>query len=164
MKIGLVSLGCPKNLVDSEVMLGLAEQGDAPRALTRVNGRGVPVAGLAVSAAAPALCVVVNYVMPGEAFELLMMLVVAALVINWGMISLTHLRFRRHLASTGRAPAFRSPAAPYTNYLCLAFMAAILVVMSLTPGMWLAVLIAPAWVAVLAGFYWLRVKSRRALD
>ncbi|MBA2353125.1 MAG: 30S ribosomal protein S12 methylthiotransferase RimO, partial [Acidobacteria bacterium] len=25
MKIGLVSLGCPKNLVDSEVMLGLAE-------------------------------------------------------------------------------------------------------------------------------------------
>jgi ribosomal protein S12 methylthiotransferase len=26
MKIGLVSLGCPKNLVDSEVMLGLAEE------------------------------------------------------------------------------------------------------------------------------------------
>jgi ribosomal protein S12 methylthiotransferase len=27
MKIGMVSLGCPKNLVDSEVMLGLAQQG-----------------------------------------------------------------------------------------------------------------------------------------
>src|SRR5690242_11724320 len=26
MKIGMVSLGCPKNLVDSEVMLGLARQ------------------------------------------------------------------------------------------------------------------------------------------
>ena len=26
MKIGFVSLGCPKNLVDTEVMLGLAEQ------------------------------------------------------------------------------------------------------------------------------------------
>src|SRR5688572_20922330 len=26
MKIGFVSLGCPKNLVDSEVMLGLAEE------------------------------------------------------------------------------------------------------------------------------------------
>src|SRR6478672_3530409 len=26
MKVGLISLGCPKNLVDSEVMLGLAEQ------------------------------------------------------------------------------------------------------------------------------------------
>src|SRR5947207_14289638 len=26
MKVGLISLGCPKNLVDSEVMLGLAER------------------------------------------------------------------------------------------------------------------------------------------
>src|ERR671916_2400833 len=26
MKIGLISLGCPKNLVDSEVMMGLARQ------------------------------------------------------------------------------------------------------------------------------------------
>ena len=25
MKIGMISLGCPKNLVDSEVMLGLAQ-------------------------------------------------------------------------------------------------------------------------------------------
>src|SRR6185295_15934221 len=33
MKIGLISLGCPKNLVDSEVMLGLAR--DAGHELTR---------------------------------------------------------------------------------------------------------------------------------
>src|SRR5438045_4651521 len=26
MKVGLISLGCPKNLVDSEVMLGLTQQ------------------------------------------------------------------------------------------------------------------------------------------
>ena len=31
MKIGLVSLGCPKNLVDSEVMLGLAQQAPVTR-------------------------------------------------------------------------------------------------------------------------------------
>ena len=33
MKIGMVSLGCPKNLVDSEVMLGLAQK--AGHQLTR---------------------------------------------------------------------------------------------------------------------------------
>src|SRR3954469_6961072 len=27
VKVGMISLGCPKNLVDSEVMLGLAQQG-----------------------------------------------------------------------------------------------------------------------------------------
>ena len=26
VKVGMISLGCPKNLVDSEVMLGLAQQ------------------------------------------------------------------------------------------------------------------------------------------
>ena len=33
VKVGLISLGCPKNLVDSEVMLGLAQQ--AGHELTR---------------------------------------------------------------------------------------------------------------------------------
>src|SRR5919201_6174997 len=33
VKVGLISLGCPKNLVDSEVMLGLAQQ--AGHQLTR---------------------------------------------------------------------------------------------------------------------------------
>ena len=36
MKIGMISLGCPKNLVDSEVMLGLAQQ--AGHELTRDAG------------------------------------------------------------------------------------------------------------------------------
>ena len=49
----------------------------------------------AVSAVATALCVVINYVMPGKAFALLMAPVVAALVINWAMICITHLKFRR---------------------------------------------------------------------
>ena len=38
MKIGLISLGCPKNLVDSEVMLGLAQQ-RRPRAHRRRRRR-----------------------------------------------------------------------------------------------------------------------------
>lgn len=149
---------------NSRMLLGLASQGDAPRALARVNGRGVPVASLAVSAGATATCVVVNYAMPGEAFELLMMLVVAALVINWGMISLTHLRFRRHMAAEGRRPAFRSPAYPYADYLCLAFMAGVFAIMYMTPGMSLAVLVAPVWIALLAGFYWLRRRTARTPD
>ena len=41
MKIGFVSLGCPKNLVDSEVMLGLAAAG-RPHADRRRRRRGRP--------------------------------------------------------------------------------------------------------------------------
>lgn len=144
---------------NSRMLLGLAEQGDAPRFLDRVNGRGVPVPALAVSAGATALCVLVNYLIPAEAFQVLMMLVVAALVINWGMISLTHLKFRARMDADSRRPAFLSPLAPWSNYLCLAFMVGILAVMALTPGMGVAVLLMPLWVAVLGGIYWLQRRA-----
>ena len=39
MKIGLVSLGCPKNLVDSEVMLGLAQQAGHELTQDAADGR-----------------------------------------------------------------------------------------------------------------------------
>lgn len=49
---------------NSRMLFGLAQQGNAPRALLRVNHRGIPLTALAVSAVATALCVVINYVMP----------------------------------------------------------------------------------------------------
>lgn len=147
---------------NSRTLFGLALQGHAPRLIARIDRRGVPVAALAVSAAATALCVVVNYALPGKAFELLMMLVVAALVINWSMISLTHLKFLASPHRTGSGSAFPSPAAPWTNYLCLTFMAGVLVIMARTPDMALTVLAVPVWLALLAGLYRLRTRMGAA--
>jgi aromatic amino acid transport protein AroP len=120
---------------NSRMLYGLAKQGNAPRALLKLNRRGVPLAALGVSALATGVCVAVNYFMPGKAFGLLMGLVVSALIINWAMISWIHLRFR---AQKRRGPdhrLFRSLGYPLTNYLCLAFLAGILVVMYLTPDL-----------------------------
>jgi len=144
---------------NSRMLLGLALQGNAPRALTRINARGVPVAGLAVSAAVTALCVVVNYLIPTEALGILMSLVVAALVINWAMITITHLKFRQHLARQGKKAAFASPGAPVTNGICLVFVTGILVVIGLTPGIRTALLLIPTWVMLLGMAYILRREA-----
>ncbi|MDX3905720.1 MAG: amino acid permease [Pigmentiphaga sp.] len=144
---------------NSRMLLGLAVQGNAPRVFSRINGRGVPVAALGLSAAVTAVCVVINYLIPEEAFGLLMMLVVAALVINWGIISLTHLMFRRSMRRQSRHTAFRSLGYPWTNYLCLAFMLGILVVMYLTPGIRAAVFLIPVWIALLGVLYWVRRRA-----
>lgn len=146
---------------NSRMLLGLALQGHAPKALAHVNGRGIPVHALGVSAAATALCVVLNYVMPGEAFGMLMMLVVAALMINWACITITHLKFRQAKARAGETTAFRSLGYPFTNYLCLAFMAGIVVIMYLTPETRIAVWMMPAWLAVLGACYWLKQRTGR---
>lgn len=144
---------------NTRMLYGLAIQSNAPRALLKVNGRGVPLVALAVSACATAICVIVNYFLPSKAFEILMGLVVSALIINWAMISWIHLRFRASKRQAGQSTAFRSLAYPYSNYLCLAFLAGILVVMYLTPDLRISVYLIPAWLAVLGLGYW--SKQRR---
>jgi AAT family amino acid transporter/aromatic amino acid transport protein AroP len=144
---------------NSRMLYGLAGQGNAPRALLKVNSRGIPLVALGVSAVATAACVVINYLLPGKAFELLMGLVVSALIINWAMISFIHLRFRAAKRRAGETTLFRSLGYPLTNYLCLAFLAGILVVMWLIPDLRISVYLIPVWLAALAVGY--RLRNRR---
>ena len=146
---------------NSRMLYGLATQGHAPKALLAVNQRGVPLASLGVSALATALCVGVNYALPGKALGLLMGLAVGGMLINWAMISWSHLRFRAAKRAAGQATAFPSPAYPITNYLCLAYLAGIVAVMLATPDLRMSVYLIPAWLIVLAIGYRL-AEGRRA--
>ncbi|QDX28953.1 amino acid permease [Dickeya poaceiphila] len=134
---------------NSRMLYGLAKQGNGPQSLLKVDSRGVPVVAIGISALATALCVLINYLLPGKAFELLMALVVSALVINWAMISLAHLKFRAAKEREGATTRFKALWFPFGNYLCLAFMAGILVIMYLTPGIQISVLLIPVWLLVL---------------
>jgi aromatic amino acid transport protein AroP len=148
---------------NSRMLYGLAKQGNAPQALLKVNRRGIPLVALGVSALATAVCVVINYFMPGKAFELLMGLVVSALIINWAMISIIHLKFRHDKKRAGERTAFQSLGYPVTNYLCLAFLAGILVIMYLTPDLRSSVYLIPIWLAVLGISYRFRQKKAPAV-
>ncbi|MBK4724845.1 aromatic amino acid transporter AroP [Pantoea agglomerans] len=145
---------------NSRMLFGLAQQGNAPKALLKVDSRGVPVAAILMSATATAFGVLLNYLMPASAFELLMALVVSTLVINWAMISLSHLRFRKRLVEQGVQPRFKALLYPFGNWLCLIFMAGVLVIMAMTPGMAISVWLIPVWVGILAIGY--QVKRRTA--
>ncbi|CAI2417173.1 amino acid permease [Serratia liquefaciens] len=149
---------------NSRMLYGLAKQGNGPKSLLKVDGRGVPVIAIAVSATATAFCVLINYLIPGRAFELLMALVVSALVINWAMISLAHLKFRAAKNREGVEPKFKAFWYPFSNYLCLVFMTGILVIMYLTPGIQISVLLIPVWVAILAIGYIVKQRSQRAMS
>ena len=134
---------------NSRMLYGLAEQGDAPRMLMKVNRRGVPVLAIGVSALVTLLCVLVNYLVPQNALEMLMALAVAALVINWAMISLAHLKFRRAMVQQGVEPSFKAFWFPFANYLCLAFVAFILLIMLWLPGLRNSVFAMPFWLALI---------------
>ncbi|WP_455812598.1 aromatic amino acid transporter AroP [Pseudomonas graminis] len=147
---------------NSRMLFGLAQQGNAPKALLKVDSRGVPVISILFSAIATALCVLLNYLMPGEAFGLLMALVVSALVINWAMISLAHMKFRRKKDQQGVTTRFPALLYPLGNWICLLFLAGILVLMAMTPGMAISVWLIPVWIVILAVGYWIKNRTQRA--
>lgn len=146
---------------NSRMLYGLAKQGNGPKALLTVDRRGVPVIAIGISAAATALCVLINYLIPGKAFELLMALVVSALVINWAMISLAHLKFRKAKAQEGVQTKFKALLYPLGNYICLLFLTGILVIMFMTPGIQISVLLIPVWLVVLGIGYAMKQKRQR---
>ncbi len=90
---------------------------------------------------------------------MLMMLVVAAIVINWLVISYTHLKFKTSMNRMQTKTDFPSVAYPFTNYLCIAFMGGILLIMSSTPDMRVAVIMIPVWIGILSVAYFFKRKQ-----
>lgn len=147
---------------NSRMLYGLAVQGNAPRFLRTLNRQHVPVRATLVSSAFVALCIVINKIIPDQALGIMMSLVVSALIINWVIISMTHLFFRRQKDAEGVRTKFRMFWFPLTNYLCLIFLIGVLVIMWIT-GMKVPVELIPAWILLLYVSYRL-VKRKHSGD
>lgn len=143
---------------NSRMLYGLAEQGNAPRFLMKLNRHSVPTRAIIVSSCFAAICILINKFVPEEAFKILMSLVVSCLIINWIMISFTHLKFRQAKDFENIQTLFPSILYPFSNYVCMAFLAAILVIMTLT-GMHVSVLLIPVWLLVLYLTYFFKSKK-----
>lgn len=145
---------------NSRMLYGLAEQGNAPAFLSRLNKNHVPVKAILVSGLFAAICIVVNKLMPEKALEVLMSLVVSSLIINWIMISVVHLKFKKNKTEARVKTKFPSFIYPVSNYICLVFLTGILALMWIT-GMKLPVALIPLWVVFLYLCY-LLIKRKRA--
>ena len=142
---------------NSRMLYGLAKSDNAPKFFERLSTRGVPVNGILISSAITLLAAVLNYLLPDEVFMYMMAIVTGAVVISWIMIILTHLKFRQHCKAAGIVPKFKALFYPVSNYLCLAFLAMILVIMAMTDSMRPAVIVMPIWILAI----WLFYRSKR---
>ncbi|HLR50886.1 MAG TPA: amino acid permease [Candidatus Sphingobacterium stercoripullorum] len=144
---------------NSRMLYSLAEQGNAPKALMKLNKNQVPVLGIAVSAFFALICVVINKLIPEQALNILMSLVVSSLIINWIMISITHIYFRKNMTKRGLRSKFPTLWYPFSNYLSLAFLLLVLVMMWFT-GLKISVELIPIWLLLLYVMY--KVVDRRS--
>lgn len=144
---------------NSRMLFGLAEQGNAPRFLKKLNKNHVPIMAILVSSLFAAICIVINKVIPESAFEILMSLVVSTLIINWMMISFTHLKYRKQKDIEHVKTLFPSFMYPISNYICIVFLFGILVIMWFT-GLKISVELIPVWMIILYVSY-LAVKANK---
>ena len=133
---------------NSRMLFGLAEQGNAPKIFKQVNKQGVPIPAVLFSALLIFGCVLLNYFVPEDALGHLMYIVVGALVLNWAMITLTHLKFRQAMKKTAEITKFPALWSPVSNYIVLIFIATVLYIMW-TQGFKESVIMIPLWIVVM---------------
>lgn len=132
----------------------LAQFGQAPKAFGRVNANHVPSAAVTFSAILMGAGVVLNYVVPEEAFVWITSVSLVSALWTWSIIMIAHLRYRKAVAAgRARAVAFRMPGAPVINVVVVAFMIVVSGLLALDPGTRVALYVAPIWFALLGVGY-----------
>ncbi|MBV9345954.1 MAG: amino acid permease [Gammaproteobacteria bacterium] len=115
----------------SRMIMALATRGDAPRRLSHLNRRGVPVRAILLSTAFGYAAVVMNYVSPAHVFAFLVDSYGTVALFVYLLIALAELRLRRRLER--EAPArlrVRMWGYPALTLLAIAMMVAILAAMA----------------------------------
>ncbi|WP_086200358.1 amino acid permease [Acinetobacter sp. ANC 4169] len=130
---------------NSRMLYSLAQQGNAPKVFTKVNKQGVPIPAVLLSALLIFGCVLLNYFVPEKALSNLIYIVVGALVLNWAMITLTHLQFRRAKRVLNFKTFYPALWSPISNYIVLIFIGLILYIMW-QEGLMGAVIMIPIWI------------------
>ncbi|RSO85121.1 amino acid permease [Acinetobacter ursingii] len=148
---------------NSRMLYGLAQQGNAPAVFKKVNKEGVPIPAVLLSAVLIFGCVLLNYFVPEDALGHLMYVVVGALVLNWAMISLTHLKFRSAMKTLHHKVSFPALWSPVSNYIVLMFIAVVLYIMW-TQGFKESVIMIPIWIVLMYVLYKLLNSKPSASD
>jgi L-asparagine transporter-like permease len=141
---------------NSRMLYGLALQNNAPQVFTKTSKRGVPTASLLLSSLLIFLVVPLNYFIPNwfNAFQIIMSFVVVCAIVNWWMITISHLKFKKQKKGENYKTFFPSHFYPYSNYITMIFYFLIMTAMTLPQlGMGKQVAAVPIWLlAVYIGY------------
>jgi GABA permease len=149
--------------VCSRVLFVLAENGDAPRWLVKLNARRVPARSVAVGAAAGVLGILANAVASRSVFAFLVNAAGALIVFVYLLTAAAQIRLRRARRLEGAPePPIRIWAFPWLSYATVGGLVAVLAAMALTPGLASQFYVSLVTLAMAAAAYLLLRRRRRS--
>ena len=145
--------------VASRFLYSLSLNDQAPKVFAKTNHVKLPRNAIMFTTGMAFIVVIANYTFPAKILQYLFALITVAIIINWYIVLLAHMMFRKQKLISGEKVAYAMPGYPYINMLIMGILFIILMVMSKNADMELSVYIAPAWLLVLSIIYALSTKN-----
>ncbi|RZT88562.1 gamma-aminobutyrate:proton symporter (AAT family) [Pseudonocardia sediminis] len=117
----------------SRMLFSLGKRGQAPPAVTRTTGGGVPRVAVLASTAIGFVTVIANYAFPEEVFAALLATSGAVALLVYLVIAVSQLRMRRLLERDGTAMPVRMWGYPYLTWAVVVVIPLVLVYMAVAP-------------------------------
>ncbi|WGW10909.1 amino acid permease [Saxibacter everestensis] len=135
----------------SRMLRTLATQHEAPKVFSKLSSQAVPSRALFLSGGVMGIGVIVNALAPEEAFTYITSVATVGILWVWGVIVFSHLRYRRAVAAGKvKASKFRMPGSPVTNWIVLAFLAFVFVLLTFDAATRVAIYVALGFGIILA--------------
>jgi len=143
----------------SRMIYSLAKDENAPEKLAKLNERKVPSNALFFSTIVILIAVALNYLIPEGVFTLITSISTVCFIFIWGITVISHLKYRKTRPDLAKVNKFKLPLYPFSNYLILAFLAFIVVVLALAEDTRIALFVTPVWFILLIVIYKVRVAK-----
>ena len=143
------------------ILHSMGVAGSAPQFATKVSKSGVPVAGILLTGVVGLFGVVLNFIVPEQAFEVVLNIAAFGTMASWVAISLSHQKFLK-LVKEGKykRPDYRAPGGRFADWSVLTFMAIVIILMALDYPVGTWTLISLLFVIPLLVIGWVRVRKR----
>ncbi|MEC0312516.1 amino acid permease [Bacillus subtilis] len=140
----------------SRMVYSLAKDHNAPESMAKLTQRKVPRNALFFSAIVILIGVTLNYFMPEGVFTLITSISTVCFIYIWGITVICHMKYRKTRPELAKTNKFKLPLYPFTNYLILAFLAFVLVVLALAQDTRVSLFVTPVWFILLIVIYKVR--------
>ncbi len=146
----------------SRMLFGLAQEGVAPKAFAKLSKRAVPAKGLTFSCICLLGGVVMLMVNPSVIGAFTMITTVSAILFMfvWTIILCSYLVYRKKRPHLHEKSIYKMPLGKLMCWVCMAFFAFVLVLLTLEDDTRQALIVTPLWFIAL-GLGWLLIGKKR---
>ncbi|KAA0264666.1 D-serine/D-alanine/glycine transporter [Hafnia alvei] len=147
----------------SRMLYGLAQDGVAPKRFALLSKRAVPSSGLTFSCICLLGGVVLIYLIPNVVTVFTMVTTVSAILFMfvWSIILCSYMVYRKQRPHLHEKSIYKMPFGKLMCWVCLAFFAFVIVLLTLEADTRQALMVTPIWFVIL-GLGWMFIRKRRS--